>query len=244
MASAYDVYDAFRSISSLNPMIFLDYDGTLVDIVLNPWEAVADRDLLELLSDLSNRYETFLVTGRSLSDIETLVPIEINLIALHGSVTKVKGKSPTFVPGFNRYVALCRQLMEKYEGLPKIYPGLRIFDKGGGLLFHTGLMDKKLEKDLHLKLSNMASEAGMILYSGYNIFELRIPRVSKGTAIRKLRVGNRNAMIAGDEGTDEEAFELNIDALKVKVREGNTIADFTLHDVKEMRTALSLIAYS
>jgi trehalose 6-phosphate phosphatase len=225
-------------------MIFLDYDGTLVDIVINPWEAVADQELIKLLSDLSRRYETFIATGRSLDDIEAMVPMEINIIALHGSVTKITGKPPTFVPGYSRYVALCHQLAERYADIGKMYPGLRIFDKGGGLLFHTGLMDRKFEKDLRAKLQEIASDVGMELYAGYNIFELRIPRVSKGTAIRKLRIGNRYAMIAGDEGTDEQAFDLNIDAIKVKVREGNTIADFILRDVHEMRSALKLIAYS
>ena len=51
-------------------------------------------------------------------------------------------------------------------------------------------------------------------------------------------------MIAGDEGTDEEAFEMNMDALKIRVGDGPTLADIVLRDPSEMREALKLIARS
>lgn len=243
-STALDVYNAFTKISDRNPLIFLDYDGTLVNIVLNPWEAFADQDLLTLLSDLSKRYETFVVTGRSIDDIESLLPLNLNLIALHGSVTRRAGKAPSYVSGYNRYKAICQELFSNSDELKRSFPGLRIFDKGGGLLFHMGLMDKNLEAGLQRRVEEIGRMAKMTVYAGYNILELRIPGVSKGTAIRKVRAGNREAMIAGDEGTDEEAFEMNVDALKVKVRVGETIADFMLRDVNEMRSALKLITYS
>ena len=41
VSSAADVLAAFMKISRGNPIIFLDYDGTLVNIIINPWEAVA-----------------------------------------------------------------------------------------------------------------------------------------------------------------------------------------------------------
>ncbi len=244
MASAIDVFSAFKKISTGNPIIFLDYDGTLVNIIMNPWEAVADDDLIKTLADLSERFETFIVTGRSLRDIRELLPLDLNLVAMHGSITKLKEKSPSFIEEYNRYRAICNGLFNDLESVRTKFPGLRIFNKDGGLLFHFGLMNKELKSELLDDVNQIARDAGMSVYSGYNILELRIPGVSKGKAIKKIRSGNRLAMIAGDEGTDEEAFEMNMDALKVRVGEGATLADLVLSDPAEMRAALKLIAYS
>ncbi|OWP57269.1 MAG: trehalose-phosphatase [Thermoplasmatales archaeon B_DKE] len=244
MASPLDVYAAFKKIIPGDPIIFLDYDGTLVDIVMNPWEAVADGDLIKTLTDLSARFETFIVTGRSLKDIMDLLPLDMNLVALHGSVTKFKGRQPSYVPGYDRYRAICDGLFNDLDPIRSKFPGLRIFNKHGGLLFHYGLMNLDLRDELRSSVDEIARNAGMYLYSGFNIFELRIPGVSKGSAIVKIRQGGRGAMIAGDEGTDEEAFEMNMDALKVKVGEGTTLADLVLRNPAEMRATLKLIAYS
>ncbi|MCL5441670.1 MAG: trehalose-phosphatase [Candidatus Thermoplasmatota archaeon] len=244
VSSAADALAAFMKISKGNPIIFLDYDGTLVNIIINPWEAVADRDLIETLQDLSGRFETFIVTGRSLEDIRMLLPLDMNLIAMHGSVTKLKGKSPSFVPGYNRYRAICNDLFNDLEPTRAKFPGLRIFNKDGGLLFHYGLMSSDLKGKLSTEVAEIAGRVGMVVYSGYNIFELRIPGVSKGKAIKRIRRGDRPAMIAGDEGTDEEAFEMNMDALKIRVGDGPTLADIVLRDPSEMREALKLIARS
>ncbi len=244
VSSAADVLAAFMKISRGNPIIFLDYDGTLVNIIINPWEAVADRDLIETLQDLSGRFETFIVTGRSLEDIRMLLPLDMNLIAMHGSVTKLKGKSPSFVPGYNRYRAICNDLFNDLEPTRVKFPGLRIFNKDGGLLFHYGLMSSDLKGKLSTEVAEIAGRVGMVVYSGYNIFELRIPGVSKGKTIKRIRRGDRPAMIAGDEGTDEEAFEMNMDALKIRVGDGPTLADIVLRDPSEMREALKLIARS
>ena len=244
VSSAADALVAFMKISKGNPIIFLDYDGTLVNIIMNPWEAVADRDLIETLQDLSGRFETFIVTGRSLEDIRTLLPLDMNLIAMHGSVTKLKGKSPSFVPGYNRYRAICNDLFSDLEPTRAKFPGLRIFNKDGGLLLHYGLMSSDLKGELSVEVAEIAGRVGMVVYSGYNIFELRIPGVSKGRAIKRIRGGDRPAMIAGDEGTDEEAFEMNMDALKIRVGDGPTLADIVLRDPSEMREALKLIARS
>jgi trehalose 6-phosphate phosphatase len=242
--SPADVLAAFKKISKRNPVIFLDYDGTLVNIIMNPWEAVADHDLIEILQNLSERFETFIVTGRSLEDIRTLLPLDMNLIAMHGSITKLKGKPPSFVPGYNRYRAICNGLFNDLQSTRTKFPGLRIFNKDAGLLFHYGLMSGDLKGELSMEVAEIAGRVGMTVYSGYNIFELRIPGVSKGKAIKKIREDDRPAMIAGDEGTDEEAFEMNMDTLKIRVGGGPTLADIVLRDPSEMREALRLILRS
>ena len=105
-------------------------------------------------------------------------------------------------------------------------------------------MSSDLKGELSVEVAEIAGRVGMVVYSGYNIFELRIPGVSKGRAIKRIRGGDRPAMIAGDEGTDEEAFEMNMDALKIRVGDGPTLADIVLRDPSEMREALKLIARS
>ena len=72
------------------------------------------------------------------------------------------------------------------------------------------------------------------------ISEIRIPGCNKGDAIRRLRSG-RQAVIAGDDVTDEDSFFYNQDALNIKVGEGKTLAKYRLKDYTEMREVLERI---
>lgn len=229
----------FEAIRDLHPVLFLDYDGTLVPIVMDPEKAAPSESLLANLGALSRRYELYVVTGRSMQDIETFLGPEFNLIALHGAAWKVNGKYSHPIEDFDRYVAICDSIYGMRSNYIQKYPGLRVYNKGGNILFHFGLMESGRES-LITEIEELGKSVGMDTYLGKLIVELRIPGVNKGIAIRELRRG-RSALIAGDDATDEDAFRMNQDAILVHVGPGKTLAPHRLKDTEEMNELIERI---
>ncbi|MEM0158450.1 MAG: trehalose-phosphatase [Thermoplasmataceae archaeon] len=230
--------DAFLS---KNAMIFLDYDGTLVEISPDPSGSYLDRDALHLLVAISEAYDLFIVTGRTLGDMERFLGNRFNLIALHGAIVKMKGSEPYFCQNFTEYKLKSAQVYAMRNEIIHDFPGIRIRDKGGAVSFTTWLIDNNMKPILRKKLSKIAEEYGFELWAGKEIYEMRIPGVNKGVAVRNIRNG-RPAIIAGDDTTDEDAFRLNQDAITIKVGEGDTAARYRVSGVSEMLDILRFIA--
>lgn len=57
-------------------MVFLDYDGTLSPIVDVPDEAFMTQDMREALLNLSSRFVTAIVTGRSTEKVYNFVQLD------------------------------------------------------------------------------------------------------------------------------------------------------------------------
>lgn len=230
------------SMKDEKPQIFLDYDGTLVPIRMNPEECYADGSLRTLLDSISRRYEMYIVTGRSMEDITEFVGSDYNIIALHGAVRRVDGKILENVSEMPRYRELCDSVYSRKDEMESEFQGLRIYNKGGNLLFHTGLMDSEDARSrLERNVERLSRETGMELYRGKMIVELRIPGINKGSAIRSVANGSGKAIIAGDDVTDEEAFRENPYALRIKVGNGETLADFSVEDYRDMREVLGIL---
>lgn len=227
--------ESFRNIMDSDPLFFLDYDGTLVDIRMNPEDATADDRLLSDLEELGRSYELYIVTGRSMNDIMDFIGYDFNIIALHGALARINGVYFENVENFSKFRKKCDDLYDMRESFIGRYPGLRMYNKNGNILFHFGLMEEEKVGDLIAEVRSISEKDGMDVYLGKMIVELRIPGMNKGIAIRKIR-GERPSVIAGDDKTDEDAFRMNPDALKIKVGNGETLADFKLRSPGEMRT--------
>lgn len=223
------------------PMIFLDYDGTIIPITRDPDSCFADESLIKILKSVDSRYDLHIVTGRSYNAIRKFIPLDLNFVAVHGAVTKKKGEEPITIEGYDHYVEICDSIFEKLPSMFRDFKGLRYENKSGAIVFNYW----KLED--HGKISNisemvkgLAESNGMDFREGKMISEIRIPGCNKGDAIRRLRSG-RPAVIAGDDVTDEDSFFYNQDALNIKVGEGETLAKYRLKDYTEMREVLERI---
>ncbi len=225
------------------PVLFLDYDGTLVKIFPDPELAVADDDLKNLLGELDRRFEMYVVTGRALEDIRNLIGIKVNIIALHGAVGIIGGKYEVYVEDLERYIDLCNVLEKESQIMIERYPGLRIYNKRGNLLFHFGRVSPSLHDRLFGEVRELGSVHGLSVYRGKLIIELRIPGMDKGKTISFLRKG-RNSIIAGDDTTDEEAFSGNPDAIKISVGRALAGSDCVLRGPDEMRRFLRYLVQS
>lgn len=221
--------------------LFLDYDGTLIPIKMDPDDCYADSELKDILNSLDNNYEMYIVTGRSLDDITKFIGNAYNVIALHGAVMRIGGEIRENIPDLAYFTQICDRIFKNRKLFESQYDGLRMYNKNGNLLFHLGLMtDDRRKDELEGLVRNMGEENMMDVYEGKMIMELRVPGINKGSAILKMRNGS-NAIIAGDDRTDEESFEANGDAVRIKVGIGKTKADFVLSDYREMRQFLKLL---
>lgn len=223
--------------------IFLDYDGTLVELSPDPETTYPDADLISLLDAVSARYETYIATGRSLNEIRGFLGDRYNIIALHGAVIVKRGEDPRYLVDAARYIKFCDSLFARREEFFSRYPGIKITNKQGGIVFILWRLSAEDTGRLVSELQRLASESGMDLYLGKRIAELRIPGINKGTTIRMIR-GGSPALIAGDDATDEDSFRLNPDAVTIKVGDGDTSAKYRVRDVKQFREILGMLSVS
>lgn len=221
-----------------DPVLFLDYDGTLVNIVTNPEDARPDDELLALLHSVSARFETYIVTGRSLDDILDFLGRDLDIVALHGAILYQKGKETNIVDNFGEYESICDQIYENSLVMKEQFPGLRIYNKHGNVLFHLGLMKEQHKPGLQKLVGRLAAENSLDVYHGKNIVELRIPGINKGVAIKMLAKG-RPSIIIGDDSTDEDAFLANPEAITIHVGPGPTSARYTVDNTDDVRSFLS-----
>ncbi|MGP6207322.1 trehalose-phosphatase [Cuniculiplasma sp. SKW3] len=232
------VSERIRSEIIHGSQIFLDYDGTLVPIVINPEECYADEKLKKLLSDISKNYELFIVSGRQISELRKFIGLDLNFIGMHGAVSYMNGREIPLVPGFYHYADRVKEISEMH--LEYQYKGLRVYDKSSGILFHLGLVDAAIRDEITGRVEDIAKMYHMDLYRGKNVLELKIPGVNKGDAIRKFR-NSMPCMIAGDEGTDEMAFNECRECLTIHVGTGKTIARYSVPDVYSFRKILEIM---
>ena len=223
------------------PMIFLDYDGTLISISRDPDNCFADEKLIEILKSVDSRYDLYIVTGRSYETIRKFIPLDLNFVALHGAIFRKKGGEPVTIDGYDHYVRVCDSIFEKLPAMFHDFRGLRYENKAGAIVFnYWKLEDQEKIGNVAAMVKVLAESNGMEFREGKMISEIRIPGCNKGETIRRLRSG-RPAVIAGDDVTDEDSFLYNKDALLIKVGEGETLARFRLKDYTEMREVLERI---
>ncbi len=230
----------FNKIRNNHPIIFLDYDGTLVPIIKNPEESYPDNEIMEILNNLRKKYELYIVTGRSLREIREFIGPSFNVMALHGAILSLEDGTTDYIDDYSRFRQICDNIYRKKQDFTKKYPGVQIINKDGGLVFTKWYVSPDLYEKLQEEIRDIANQTGMYLYLGKMIVELRIPGADKGKAIKDMRKG-RPALVAGDDITDEDAFKSNPDTISVHIGKGETVAKHTLDDYRELRDLLVLL---
>jgi trehalose 6-phosphate phosphatase len=190
--------------------LFLDCDGTLLDIAPTPNEVRVPDGLVELLVGLSKRLGGALavLTGRRLAEIDLLLtPARLIGAGVHGAeIRTVAGGPITRVAS-----ALPKALVEEVVRRCQALPGIIAEPKGPGLAVHYRLapfLKDALEAELRGLLTQYAD--GLVLCPGRKLFEIIPAGHSKGTALETFCalpefVGRRPIMIGDDMG-DIPAF--------------------------------------
>ena len=223
--------------------LFLDFDGTLVDIADGPDAIDVPDDLGQRIAALSNRLDGRLavVTGRSLDNLEQFL-----------------GLCPVYRAGSHgaHVVTPQGEALQAAKALPEaVINQLSDFAQANGLLYerkpHGGALHYRAKPELEAQVkaisTQIADEHGLAAKSGKCVVELVWPGADKGGATRLLadqpECANATPIFIGDDVTDEDgmlaAKELGGFGIAVGERPSDA-ATYHLSTVKDVHTWLKL----
>jgi len=194
-----------------NTALFLDIDGTLLDLARTPDRVKVPGELQRVLEKLTHELHGALafVSGRSLESIDKLfAPFRPAAIGAHGGEIRGVGGEVT------RVAPLPDSVREIFRGLADHVPGLLLEDKKCALALHYRLAPEAqpvlaaaMEK--HAKL--FETEKIHILH-GKAVIEARPLGIDKGSAVLKLArqkpFKGRAVLFGGDDTTDQDVFRI------------------------------------
>jgi len=191
--------------------LFLDVDGTLLDIAPTPDGVFVDPSLRDLLFRLREAFggAVALVSGRPLANLDELFRLgPWPAAGLHGSERRdAAGRTHVSVPDCDR-LALVRAAMRRFVAE---MPGVLLEDKGCALALHYRAAPEAewtLRRAMEDWVARLAPDFHFI--DGKRVFEIKPVAANKGAAIRAfLReppFAGRTPMFLGDDFTDLDGF--------------------------------------
>jgi trehalose 6-phosphate phosphatase len=206
----------FEILKNNNPVIFLDYDGTLSPIVARPEDAVLSEGMKRTLTELAKIYTVAVVTGRDKEDVEQLVGIEELVYAgSHGYI--ISGPDGLFMehPESEKIIPKLDEIEKELQVvLEERTRGTQLDRKKYAIGIHyrnARPQDEDVVKELVDEM--LRKYPGHKKGAGKKIMEIK-PDTDwhKGKAVlwimKKLAAANNAlALYIGDDITDEDAFE-------------------------------------
>lgn len=229
--------------------LFLDFDGTLVDIVERPDAVFVDPALPRVLAELETRLGGALavISGRPIAFLdERLGEHRFDIAGLHGLEHRIGGR--LFLCDPDDHPRL-REMVERLEGIFRPKPGILIEDKGCSVAIHWRLAP--IERDfvhatVHAALEALGSDYRVQF--GKAVAEILPSAAGKGKVIEKFLqqapYRGRRPIFIGDDLTDENGFK-TVNAMggfSVRIGAGETVAQERLGSPAELRHSLSVWA--
>jgi trehalose 6-phosphate phosphatase len=188
--------------------LFLDFDGTLVDLVDRPDAVSADPELRALLARLADALpgRVAIVSGRSVAQLRAMLGDVVDGIALagsHGAEIAAGGVHDvaTPPPGLSAAAA-------SMDAFAATRPGVVVECKTLGVALHYRLAPEH-GADALAAADLLAAEHGLHLQHGKMMAEVRADG-DKGRAVAALAAGAAMAgfppLVFGDDVTDEDGF--------------------------------------
>ena len=227
--------------------LFLDVDGTLIEIAATPHAVVVPEDLKTLLRNLSTRFDgaLALISGRSIPTLDSLFsPLRLTAAGIHGCERRTADGRLVRPTIDARRFAATRDDLARWSAL---HPGSLLEDKGYALALHYRLAPALESAALDEARRALQQLGGTHeLQRGKFVFELRPAGYSKGTAIeafmREPPFHGRRPLFIGDDVTDEDGFAVvnALDGISIRVGDAaTTSARHRLADVDAVRQWLS-----
>ncbi|MGV2106302.1 trehalose-phosphatase [Agrobacterium vitis] len=229
--------------------LFLDIDGTLLDLAESPDGIRVPVGLADDLAALSGRMggALALVTGRALAYADRLfAPKHFPIAGLHGTERRtVEGTvirsepSPAFLA-----------IKEELPKLEQAWPGVLVEDKGAAIAVHyrqapacADVVEKAIVDAFQ------AAGPGYELQRGKMVVEIRPDSADKGRALQSYLAEppftDRVAIAIGDDVTDEAMFECvnRLGGLSIRVGDlEGSVASQSLASPQLLRDTLARLA--
>ncbi|HEX8532671.1 MAG TPA: trehalose-phosphatase [Allosphingosinicella sp.] len=189
--------------------LFLDFDGTLVELAEAPDAISVSPAVAPLLAGLSRRLDgrLALVSGRAIADLER--HLECSGLAVSGSHgLELRLRDGSHIPLAARYDLT--EARVRVRQLADEAPGLLVEDKPFGVALHYRQAPAE-EARVMEAMRALASSTGLALQEGKMVAEIRPPGADKGDAVRAFMsepdFAGARPLFVGDDLTDEHAFE-------------------------------------
>ena len=204
--------EMFTSLDPRSVALLFDVDGTLVEIGPSPFEVHVPDDLLGSLRRLSELTggALALVSGRPISDLDHLFkPLKLPAVGGHGAELRLRADET-----WPRPRRLSAQFRLRLAEAAKFDPGILVEDKGFSLALHyrkSPHCAERLRKHVASCRAAFAAEPTELLL-GKALFEVKLPGINKGDAVRELMThapfAGRTPVFVGDDITDEAVFKV------------------------------------
>ena len=220
----------------INDALFLDFDGTLVEIASRPADVIVPPSLIRLLQSRQRQLDGALgiISGRQIEELDKfLAPLSFVAAGEHGAELRY-GENTTIVHAMPLPAKACikvRQLNEQFAGTL-----LEIKTASAALHFRNVPEHQQAVTD---EMSNLVEQhEGYELLQGKMVVELKLQNVNKGIAIAELyrqpSFSGRRPVYIGDDVTDEAGFKAvnELDGISIRVGRANwSAAQYSLADV-------------
>ncbi|MEM7442523.1 MAG: trehalose-phosphatase [Pseudomonadota bacterium] len=242
--------DPEQLFADISPALFLDIDGTLIDIAATPDTVLVAPNLPDLLIRLHARLDgaVALVTGRKLDDIDHLFgTLPLAAAGQHGLEQRnADGKITRHRVDSGLMAGIASRLSE----FASTHPGIQVEDKGLTVALHyRNAPSAEHQARLWVKETMRDADGELSLHDGKMVLEIKPNGIDKGTAVRDLMTRPpffaRSPIYIGDDVTDEDGFRAanSLGGTSILVGERETTeARFRIDSIHNTLTLLAWFA--
>lgn len=225
--------------------LYLDFDGTLVELAETPSGVAVPGGLAPLLARLGQATggATAIVSGRSLDQIEGFLPDFAGaVVGGHGAEWRIEGARRAHPLAGSGAVAEAKR---RVHALARADARLLVEEKPAGVVLHYRQAPER-EDEMQAAMADLAEGLeGLVLSRAKMAAEIRPGDVSKRHAVETLAAAQpfagRCPIVFGDDDTDEDMIGWSVEAggLAVKLGEGDSRAPWRLDGPAALRDRLA-----
>jgi trehalose 6-phosphate phosphatase len=233
---------------SLDWCLFLDVDGTLIELTETPFDTRASDELKVVLKEVAERLggALALVSGRSVEYLDALfAPLRLPSAGLHGVERR---KATGVMHGASFTDTLLDRARTVLKEFVQVRPGTLLEDKGRTVAVHYR-MAPHFEPEVREAVTDIAAALGPNYHvqAGSMMLEIKPRGFNKGSAVQAFMkeppFSGRRPVYVGDDLTDLDGFRV-VDTLGgVSIAVGGRVqGQYGLDDPAAVREWLKGIA--
>jgi len=217
--------------------LFLDFDGTLVEIADSPQAVRAERHLTGTLTAISDRLGGALaiVSGRPVAEIDRHLDHDgFPAAGLHGlEMRRCPGHPVSRIDVDPPAV----DIREALTAFTDSQPGVVLENKDIALALHYRARPDLAEACAGAVREAIVGHGNLHVLNGKMVIEVKPAAADKGRAVRRFMEDapfrGRVPVFVGDDVTDEDGFQVarTLGGFGIKIGEGDTAAHFRIKSV-------------
>lgn len=190
--------------------MFLDVDGTLLNLAEHPDAVIVPEGLVSLLGRLKSSLQgaLALISGRSLASLDVLLgEAKLDAAGCHGAEIRLAGIKQVFATADDILPAVANRLARMSDGIPLTMVEM----KAHSIAFHYRSPSLNALTARKVAVSAISGTEGRLrLLDGKQVVEILPHGIGKGEAISHFLehpvYRDRLPVFVGDDVTDEEGF--------------------------------------